>query len=48
MKKLALLLLAFTFTLTAADIDGPWRIAVISFGRKRVDIEYTMASLTSW
>src|SRR5260370_11295295 len=34
MKKLALLLLAFTFTLVAADIDGPWRIAVISFGEE--------------
>src|SRR5882724_873358 len=34
MYKLASLLLAFTFTVAAADIDGPWRIAVISFGEE--------------
>jgi amidase len=32
MRKLPLLLLALACTITAADIDGPWRIVVSSFG----------------
>ncbi len=32
MKKLPLLLFALVYTLAAADIDGPWRIVLRSFG----------------
>src|SRR5260370_19704870 len=34
MTKLALLLVTLISTLVAADIDGAWRIAVISFGEE--------------
>ncbi len=34
MKKLPLLLLALASTMAAADIDGPWRIVVSSFGEE--------------